>query len=87
MAAGLIWIPYQRAYDHLILWPAAVCAGGLWSGTRTAGLGLLPLAAFLVLPLTDLSLALPAVLMALLVARMSIRNPAAPYPASEAPIN
>lgn len=74
LAGGLIWLPYTRAYDQILLWPAALCGAAAWQSSRARLMFAVPLASFFGLPLTDLSLVLPLVLTALLVARISIRD-------------
>lgn len=72
LASGLLWLPYTRVYDQVLLLPAAFIAAADWHSSRAGWMAALPLAAYAVMPLTDLSLILPAVLLALLLARSSI---------------
>lgn len=81
LASALAWVPYVRIYDQIVLWPAVLTAAAAWHGTRLRWAFALPLLAYFVLPLTDLALLLPVVLLALLLARTSIRGADEPAPA------
>lgn len=81
LASGLLWLPYTRIYDQILLLPAALSAADAWRESGARGMSTVPLLAFGVLPLTDFSLVLSAVLLALLLARSSISEPAELAPA------
>jgi len=74
IASGLALLPYLRIYDHLLLWPAAITASGLWSGRGPRAFAALPWAAMLLLPLTDLAMLLPVVIVGVLLARVGLAN-------------
>ena len=68
IASGLTLLPYLRLYDHLVLWPAAVTASELLLAKGSRTLVAVPLAAMLLLPLTDLAMLLPVVIVGMLLA-------------------
>jgi len=72
IAGGLMAVPYLRIYDHLILWPAAMAASGLLRGRGPHFFPAIPLAAMLLLPLTNLAMLLPVVMFGLLLPRVSL---------------
>jgi len=67
IASGLMLLPYLRVYDHLVLWPAAVTASQLLLAKGSQTLAAVPLVAMLLLPLTDLAMLLPVVIMGVLL--------------------
>ena len=69
IASGLTLLPYLRVYDHLFLWPAAITAAGLLRAEGRHVFAAVPLAAMLLLPLTDLAMLLPIVIVGMLVTR------------------
>jgi hypothetical protein len=72
IASGLTLLPYLRIYDHLVLWPAAVTAAGLWRAKGPRIFAAVPLAAMLLLPLTDLAMLLPPLIVGMLLARVTL---------------
>ena len=74
IAGGLTLLPYLRIYDHLVLWPAAVTASQLLRARGSRTLAVLPLAAMLLLPLTNLAILLPILMVGLLLARVTLSS-------------
>ena len=72
IAGGLMVLPYLRIYDHLILWTAAIAASGLLHAKGPRVFAAIPLAAMLLLPLTDLAMLLPVVIVGMLLTRVSL---------------
>lgn len=67
LAGTLVWIPYARTYDQIVLWPAVLTAVAAWRQSRFRWALALPLLSFYLLPLTDLALLTPVVLFGLLL--------------------
>lgn len=72
IASGLTLLPYLRLYDHLLLWPAAVTASELLRAKGSRTLAAAPLAAMLLLPLTDLAMLLPIFIVGMLLTRVRL---------------
>jgi len=78
IAGGLTLLPYLRIYDHLVLWPAAITASGMLRSKGSPIFAAVPLAAMLLLPLTDLAMLLPPLIVGMLLAGVTLgsRSPA-----------
>jgi hypothetical protein len=78
IAGGLTLLPYLRIYDHLVLWPAAITASGMLRSKGPPLFAAVPLAAMLLLPLTNLAMLLPPLIVGMLLVRVTLgsRNPA-----------
>ncbi len=74
VASGLTLLPYLRIYDHLVLWPAAVTASQLLLAKGSRTLAVVPLAAMLLLPLTNLAILLPILMVGLLLTRVTLSS-------------
>ncbi len=72
IAGGLTLLPYLRIYDHLVLWPAAITASGLLRAKGPRSFAAVPLAAMLLLPLTDLAMLLPPLIVGMLLVRVTL---------------
>jgi len=72
ITSGLTLLPYVRVYDYLVLWPAAITASGLLRARGPGILATVPLAAMLLLPLTDLAMLLPPLILGMLLARVTL---------------
>ncbi|MGH2621580.1 MAG: glycosyltransferase 87 family protein [Anaerolineales bacterium] len=72
IASGLTLLPYLRIYDHLVLWPAALTASGLLQAKGNRSLAAVPIAAMLILPLTNLAMLLPILVVGVLLTRVRL---------------
>lgn len=81
ISSGLIWLPYVRAYDYIVLWPAALAGAQQWLTSRWRAVAAVPVLSLLLLPLTDLGVLLPVVLYGMLAARQSLVGSNVPRPA------
>jgi hypothetical protein len=67
LASGLLFIPYVRPYDYIILWPSIITASGLWKQKGHRILQGLPIVVFMLLPVTSFSVLMPALAMGFLL--------------------
>ena len=72
IAGGLTLLPYLRIYDHLVLWPAAITASGMLRSKGSPLFAAVPLAAIMLLPLTNLAMLLPPLIVGMLLAGVTL---------------